>query len=46
MRNLARRPPAELLRTDVRFERGVLWKGLLALCLVLLLAYVRQVWWL
>ncbi|WP_298751351.1 hypothetical protein [uncultured Serinicoccus sp.] len=41
----ARPAPKEMLRADVRSERGVLWKGLLALVLVLLLAYLRQRWW-
>ncbi|WP_298889615.1 hypothetical protein [uncultured Serinicoccus sp.] len=41
----ARRTPEEILRADARGERGVLWKGLLALVLVLVLAYLRQRWW-
>lgn len=42
----ARRGDDLRLRTDVRSEGRVLWKGVLAMALVLMLAYARQRWWL
>ncbi|WP_302849032.1 hypothetical protein [Serinicoccus kebangsaanensis] len=33
------------LSADVRTERWVLWKGVLAMVLVLVVAYARQRWW-
>ncbi|WP_158600647.1 hypothetical protein [Tessaracoccus antarcticus] len=34
------------LSEDVSFERGLLWKGLFSLVVVLALAYARMRWWL
>lgn len=38
--------PPELLGRDRRTERRLWWKGLLAIAVVLVLAYVRHRWWL